>query len=90
MEAYAANDVTKELGFDRSDFIRFALLLGSDYTSGVKGVGIVSATEILRSFPGLNGLQELLGWVNGVGMFLNLLILCCCYAAHRCFGVSTR
>ena len=29
-----------------------ALLLGSDYTPGVKGVGVVNALEVLQVFPG--------------------------------------
>jgi 5'-3' exonuclease len=28
-----------------------ALLLGSDYTVGIKNVGVVNATEIVRAFP---------------------------------------
>lgn len=34
----------------RDGFISLAYLLGSDYTTGVKGVGIVNAMEILRAF----------------------------------------
>jgi DNA excision repair protein ERCC-5 len=30
--------------------IIFALLLGSDYTEGIKGIGIVNAMEILKVF----------------------------------------
>ena len=29
-----------------------AYLLGSDYTEGLEGVGVVSAMELLRDFPG--------------------------------------
>jgi len=35
---------------NREKLIIFALLLGSDYTDGVKGVGIVNAMEILKVF----------------------------------------
>ena len=41
-----------------------ALLLGSDYTEGVGGVGIVNALEIVNAFPGLDGLAEFRDWVN--------------------------
>ena len=46
--------------------IRMALLLGSDYTDGVKGVGIVNASEVLRAFPEDSGLAEFREWVNTV------------------------
>ena len=37
-------------------FVIFALLLGSDYTAGVKGVGLVNAMEILKVFGSLDKL----------------------------------
>jgi DNA excision repair protein ERCC-5 len=50
VETYKAEDVERELGLGRGQMICLALLLGSDYTTGIKGVGIVNATEILASF----------------------------------------
>ena len=38
-------DVESELALDRSGLIAMAQLLGSDYTDGVHGVGIVNAME---------------------------------------------
>lgn len=38
-EEYRASDVERELGLDQAKLIRFAMLLGSDYTEGVSGVG---------------------------------------------------
>ncbi|XP_023213602.1 DNA repair protein complementing XP-G cells homolog [Centruroides sculpturatus] len=43
---------------DRDKLIAFALLTGSDYTQGIRGVGPVTAMEILSEFPG-NGLESL-------------------------------
>lgn len=62
-ESYRMKEITNKLGMDRRKLIHFALLLGSDYTEGVKGVGIVNATEILQAFPGERGLEELREWV---------------------------
>lgn len=47
-------------------FIALALLLGSDYTPGIRGVGIVNAVEILNAFPaGLHaGLRDFRDWVH--------------------------
>ena len=46
------------LGLDRLQLINLAYLLGSDYTVGVAGVGMVTAMEVLRDFPGC-GLEVL-------------------------------
>jgi hypothetical protein len=62
-ESYRMKEIEAKLGMDRQKLIHFALLLGSDYTEGVKGVGIVNATEILNAFPGERGLEQLRQWV---------------------------
>lgn len=41
---------------NREKLIIFALLLGSDYTAGVKGVGLVNAMEILKVFTSFDRL----------------------------------
>eukprot|EP01138_Halocafeteria_seosinensis_P005070 gb/GECG01005183.1/.p1 GENE.gb/GECG01005183.1/~~gb/GECG01005183.1/.p1 ORF type:complete len:257 (+),score=35.14 gb/GECG01005183.1/:1-771(+) len=63
--AYKSQDIEKELGLTRDDLVRSALLLGSDYTFGVQGIGIVNTVEILRSFPGDEGLENFREWLNG-------------------------
>ena len=45
-------------GLTRDHLIVLAYLLGSDYVEGVEGVGVVSAMELLRDFPG-DGLEPL-------------------------------
>ena len=64
MEEYRTDDVESELGLDRDALIRMALLLGSDYTEGVPGIGIVNALEIVRAFPTDEGLGDFREWVN--------------------------
>ena len=51
-EVYSADRIKQELGLDRDRFIQLALLLGSDYTEGIHGVGIVNAIEIVSAFQG--------------------------------------
>ena len=46
VEEYHTSDVERELGMDRLGLICLALLLGSDYTEGVAGIGIVNAVEV--------------------------------------------
>ena len=44
------DDLEHEVGIGRPELISMAYVLGSDYTEGVKGVGIVNATEIVSAF----------------------------------------
>lgn len=39
VEEYFAKDVESELGLSQTKLIRLAMLLGSDYTEGVNGIG---------------------------------------------------
>lgn len=50
VECYLASDLEKEYALDRRKLIRFAHLLGSDYTEGIPGVGPVTALEIITDF----------------------------------------
>jgi len=43
------------LGLGINEKIALAMLLGADYTEGVKGVGIVNGMEILQAFPKTSG-----------------------------------
>lgn len=70
VEAYYARDAQKELGLGRNQLVSLAMLLGGDYTDGVKGVGIVNGMEILQAFPVgdiKEGLQEFRDWLDGFG-----------------------
>ncbi|KAB5549790.1 hypothetical protein GE09DRAFT_1127775 [Coniochaeta sp. 2T2.1] len=66
VECYLAADMEKELSLSRHELISLALLLGSDYTEGLPGVGPVTAVEILSEFPGPNGLKEFKDWWQDV------------------------
>ena len=50
------------LGFDRKELISLALLLGCDFTEGVRGIGPVNASEIVRHYSGLDGLTLFRAW----------------------------
>lgn len=64
VEEYAMAAIEAELGLSRDDLVRAALLLGSDYTAGIKGVGEVNTLEILSAFPGDEGIQEFATWLQ--------------------------
>ncbi|KAL2320099.1 hypothetical protein Fmac_029068 [Flemingia macrophylla] len=64
VETYFMEDIEKELGLTREKLIRMALLLGSDYTEGVSGIGIVNAIEVVNAFPEEDGLQKFRQWVE--------------------------
>ncbi|KAK3095676.1 hypothetical protein FSP39_017483 [Pinctada imbricata] len=52
VELYTQSGIDSQLGLNREIFINLALLCGSDYTEGIRGVGPVTALEILSEFPG--------------------------------------
>ncbi|WOL06745.1 DNA repair protein UVH3 isoform X1 [Canna indica] len=64
VETYFMKDIDSELGLDREKLIRMALLLGSDYTEGVSGIGIVNAIEVVHAFPEEDGLQKFREWIE--------------------------
>ncbi|KAL7460853.1 hypothetical protein ACHAXS_001290, partial [Conticribra weissflogii] len=69
VEAYYAKDAEKDLALGKNEMVALAMLLGSDYTDGVKGVGIVNGMEILQAFPVDTGIREGLEkfrmWLDG-------------------------
>lgn len=64
VEFYTDKDIYEKLYLSRERLIQVAMMLGSDYTEGIKGVGPVSALEILTEFPGetTEGLKEFVSW----------------------------
>lgn len=62
VECFLSSDLVRELGLDRGTLIRLACLLGSDYTEGLAGVGPVVAMELVKEFPGENGLERFTKW----------------------------
>ncbi|TFY57352.1 hypothetical protein EVJ58_g7063 [Rhodofomes roseus] len=62
VECFLLSDLERELGLDRDKLIRLAYLLGSDYTDGLPGVGPVVAMELLKEFPGQDGLHKFKDW----------------------------
>lgn len=68
-EVYAAEDAEREMNLGRNAMVALAMLLGGDYTEGVKGVGIVNAMEILDTFDVSSelkvGLENFRKWLDG-------------------------
>lgn len=62
VECYLMSDIERDLGVGRDRLVSLAYLLGSDYTTGIKGVGLVTAMEILRLFPKL---EDFAKWWRG-------------------------
>ncbi|KAF2691918.1 DNA-repair protein rad13, partial [Lentithecium fluviatile CBS 122367] len=63
VECYLANDLTSEFALTREKLIDISQLLGSDYTTGLPGIGPVTALEILSEFKDL---REFKVWWTGV------------------------
>lgn len=63
---YTLKEIQTKLKLTRENLICLAMLTGSDYTDGIKGVGPVTATEIINEFNGEN-LEPLINfkqWLN--------------------------
>ncbi|XP_043527201.1 DNA excision repair protein ERCC-5 isoform X2 [Frieseomelitta varia] len=62
-------DIQYYFKLTRNEMIRLALLVGSDYTTGLPGIGPVTALEILAAFPSenenlLQGLTNFCSWIE--------------------------
>jgi 5'-3' exonuclease len=62
IELYTAAEIATKCGLERRDLIDLALLVGSDYTDGVRNIGHVRATEIVALFKPLGGLTRFAEW----------------------------
>ncbi|XP_030749487.1 DNA repair protein complementing XP-G cells homolog [Sitophilus oryzae] len=56
VKEFRASDIEHHFKLSRDQMILFALLVGSDYTDGLQGVGPVTAMEILANFPPARGI----------------------------------
>ena len=69
VEVYSAKDAENEMNLTHDGFVALAMLLGGDYTEGVKGVGIVNGMEVLQAFDVSHDLKEGLvrfrKWLDG-------------------------
>ena len=59
LEVYDMREIEQKLGINREKLIMSALLLGCDYSEGVRGVGVVNTAEILNCFETVEQLREL-------------------------------
>lgn len=70
VEVYRSQEAEKVLGVCRNEYIALAMMLGGDYTSGIKGVGIVNGMEVIQAFPVRynlrGGLQAFRKWLDGL------------------------
>ena len=62
VECFLLSDLARELGLERDTLVRLAYLLGSDYVEGLPGVGPVVAMELMKEFPGQDGLHKFKDW----------------------------
>ena len=69
VEVYHAKDASEEMNLTQDALVALAMLLGGDYTEGVKGVGIVNGMEVLQAFDVAHdcksGLKRFRQWLDG-------------------------
>ena len=66
-EKYASNDIETAAQLRRDDLIMLAYVLGSDYATGVRGVGPIKGLDIIRTFTFGDPIERLQGfksWLN--------------------------
>lgn len=63
-EEYKADEIEAQFGLSKERLALLAMLLGSDYTEGVAGIGIVNAMETLLVFPTLAKLADFKEWLE--------------------------
>lgn len=66
VEEYRSAEIESELGLGRENLVTLGMLLGSDYTAGVAGVGVVNALEVVRAFGGFEGMKRFYEWMVSV------------------------
>ena len=70
IQMYKSSRIEKQLGLNRERLIQLAMLLGSDYTIGIDGIGIVNAMEVVAGFSdvddgqSLEGLRQFKSWTE--------------------------
>lgn len=69
VEYYDMKSIEANLGLNRDKMIELAMLLGSDYTTGIKGMGPVSSMEIIAEFEDLTAFKN---WYEKGQFDLNL------------------
>lgn len=70
VEFFDQSKIERDLGLNREKLISLALFLGSDYTLGVKGVGIVNAMEIVNAFETIESLERFKIWAEKADVLL--------------------
>ena len=65
------DEIEKTLCLDRNKLVNVALFLGSDYTIGIKGVGIVNSMEIISCFQDLEALRRFRAWAERADILLD-------------------
>lgn len=58
VECYIQDELYNKLGLDQEKLIELGLVLGSDYTEGIKGIGPVLAMELLAEFGSLRRFKQ--------------------------------
>lgn len=68
--AFDSSFIQSDLGLSTDQLIHLGLFLGSDYTVGVKGIGVISAMEIVCAFKSFEGLLRFKKWAQDPDEFL--------------------
>jgi 5'-3' exonuclease len=68
VEVYNVKDAENEMNLTRDGMVGLAMLMGGDYTEGIRGVGIVNGMEIVQAFDvsdDIDNLNKFRKWLDG-------------------------
>eukprot|EP00923_Selenidium_pygospionis_P038488 GHVN01067096.1.p1 GENE.GHVN01067096.1~~GHVN01067096.1.p1 ORF type:complete len:1726 (+),score=299.51 GHVN01067096.1:2841-8018(+) len=69
VEEYDIDMIYREIGVGKAEMILLAMLLGCDYTLGVKGIGVVNALETIKAFGSMDEMSKFKSWANHLNTF---------------------
>jgi len=70
VHCYSMKNIEQDMALNREKLISMAMFLGSDYTLGIRGVGIVNAMEVVTAFDSIEGLERFKEWAQAPDVFL--------------------
>lgn len=66
---FTSTNISHYFKLSREQLVQLALLVGSDYTSGIQGIGPVTALEIVAAFHGSSGTDPIQNTMKGLCHF---------------------
>ena len=67
-----SSDIYKKLNLTPSEFIDFCILCGTDYNKGIKGIGVITAYNLITNYKTLDDILTLYPDSNLINEYINI------------------